>query len=409
MAFRENGTSVQGAIDWLVKEIGTAAVPGTIHRSGFSPKASTFMQLGFEHDLVFHAVIAFAQGYKEVATTGTTEPSPLVLYHRGRATQQLLLRLQDPATCADDASILTTFLLIDNGWRYGENTIGRKHYKGLHRMLEMRGGTDNLGTKVLKAMIEFAEVTDMGDVMRDDQAAAPLPNLRYFVHPFPASVCSLIARLPDGYSEIAMQGHLSVETLGTIISLKDWLNTDPSERTASPHLQIKSARRCMAASNPPNGSLTEEAVCFGLAITGMRSFHARFSRMDISMLDRIVEISEQFSHSAAAKSKKIGEREHIAYLTLVFVEASDRCIELQPHVERLVELLTQREKFARSWQGMERVMRRFFWIDFCAADWKVCWQKHLQRRAEAHALGRQRTSTRSNKDTGWTASDSAVK
>ena len=409
-AFTENGTSVQGAIDWLVKEIGAVAVPGTIHLNGFSPKASTFIHLGFEHDLVFHAVVAFAQGYKEVATTGTSEPSPLVLYHRGKATQGLLARLQDPATCADDATILTTFLLMDNVWRYGENSIGRAHYAGLQKMLDIRRGTDNLGTNgVLKSMIEFSEVTDLGDSMRTGQPTAPLPDLRYFRHPFPTSVCSLIARLPDAYGEIAMQGHLSVETIGIIISLKEWLEADPQHRSASPHLQIGAARRCMAASKPPDGGQTEEFICFGLVITGMRSFHARFSRMDHSLLDRIVELGEQFDQIRSPRIKKIAEQEHIGYLTMVAVEASDKCIELQGHVERLVDLLVQREIFARSWEGMERVMKRFFWIEFAATNWKACWQKHLKRRAEAQAIRTLRTSRWTNSAANWDSAEMPAK
>lgn len=385
-AYPDNSPTVHPALDFLVKEIGSNAVPGTIHKDGFSPKAAAFMQQAFVHDLVFHALVAFAQGYDEVANTGTTEPSQAVLYHRGKATQLLCDRLKDPATCADDASILTTFLLIDNVWRYGENDIGRAHYTGLLQMIEMRGGLDKLGLNgVLRSIIEFAEVTDIGDSMRGS-TAPPLPALQYCKHPFPAQICGVIARLPEGYAEIAMQGHLSIETMSTIVSLQNWLNTDPSQRSPAPHRQIGAARRCLAASYPLDDNRIEEAICFGLVITGMRSFHARFARMDHPFLDRIVQLGEQFdSMSARDSGKRLAEREHVAYMTMVAVEAADRCIELQPHVTKLVDLLLAREKFARSWTGMERAIKRFFWIDFAADKWKECWKKHLKYRAEEQA------------------------
>lgn len=409
-AFPENTSSVQSALDFLVKEIGQNAVPGTIHKTGFSPKASAFIHLGFEHDLVFHAVVAFAQGYDEVAATGTTEPSAAVLYHRGKATQLLLDRLKDPNTRADDASILTTFLLIDNVWRYGETDIGRAHYSGLLQMIELRGGLDKLGVDgVLRSMIEFAEVTDIGDSMRSP-ISAPLPDLKYCRHPFSPQICGLIARLPEGYADMAMQGYLSVETMSTIISLKDWLRMDPSNRSPAPHKQIGQARRCMAATNPEIGGLTEEAVCFGLVITGMRSFHARFARMDHPFLDRIVELGQQFDHPMQSKgSKQTAERQHIAYLTLVAVEASDKCLELQGHVRELVDRLIAREKFARSWEGMERVMKRFFWIDFAANKWKACWKKHLQRRSEEQAIYKVRAARSSEDVSIWSAMNSALR
>lgn len=407
--YPENSTSVQGAIDFLVKEIGSNAVPGTIHRSGFSPKASAFIQLGFQHDLVFHAVVAFAQGYEEVAGTGTTEPSQTVLYHRGKATQLLCDRLQDPLTRADDASILTTFLLVDNVWRYGETDIGRAHYSGLLKMIEMRGGLDQLGVNgVLRSMIEFAQVTDIGDSMRSP-ISAPLPALKYYQHPFPAQVCGLIAKLPDGYAELAMQGCLSVETMATIVSLRNWLNTDPSSRSPSAHQQIGQARRCMAATTSPSRA-TEEAVCFGLVITGMRSYHARFSRMDHPFLDRIVELGEQFDLPSLERgSKQTGERQHIAYLTMVAVEASDKCIELQGHVRELVDLLLQREKFARTWEGMERALKRFFWIDFAADKWKACWKKHLRRRAEEQVVAKARAARSSEVSSLWATMNTTFK
>jgi hypothetical protein len=409
-AFPENTSSVQSALDFLVREIGANAVPGTIHKTGFSPKASAFIHLGFEHDLVFHAVVAFAQGYDEVAATGTTEPSAAVLYHRGKATQLLLDRLRDPDTRADDASILTTFLLIDNVWRYGENEIGRAHYAGLLQMIELRGGLDKLGVNgVLKSMIEFAEVTDIGDSMRGP-ISAPLPDLKYCRHPFSPQICGLIARLPEGYADMAMQGQLSVETMATIVSLRDWLRTDPANRSAAPHKQIGQARRCMSATNFDIGGLTEEAVCFGLIITGMRSFHARFARMDHPFLDRIVELGKRFDSPAQNRgSKQTAERQHIAYLTMVAVEASDKCIELQSHVKVLVDLLIRREKFARSWEGMERVMKRFFWIDFAADKWRECWLKHLQRRAEDQAIAKARAARSSQGVSIWSAMNSALK
>ena len=232
-SFPDNSASVQGAIDFLIREIGSNAVPGTIHKSGFSPKASAFMHYGFQHELVFHAVVAFALGYDEVANTGTTDPSQAVLYHRGKATQGLYTRLKEPSTCADDPAILTTFLLVDNVWRYGENAIGQAHYAGLMKMIEMRGGLDKLGMNgVLRSIIEFAEVTDIGDAMRSP-TAPPLPDLRYYRHPFPPQTCSLIAKLPDGYAEIAMQGHLSIETMSTLVWLGEWLNTGPSRAQSS--------------------------------------------------------------------------------------------------------------------------------------------------------------------------------
>ncbi|ETN41203.1 uncharacterized protein HMPREF1541_03138 [Cyphellophora europaea CBS 101466] len=406
--YPDNSPSVHGALDFLVNVIGANAVPGTIHKNGFSPKASAFIHLGFEHDLVFHAVVAFAQGYDEVANTGTTEPSPAVLYHRGRATQLLCDRLKDPLTRADDASILTTFLLVDNVWRYGENDIGRAHYSGLLKMIEMRGGLDKLGVNgVLRSVIEFAEVTDIGDTMRSTITPA-LPDLKYCRHPFPPQVCGLIARLPEGYAEMAMQGYLSVETMVTIVSLKDWLNTDPECRSPAPHRQIGSARRCMLASKSPLGAMTEEAVCFGLVVTGMRSFHARFARMDHPVLDRIVELGEHFD-SQAQSSKPTAERQHIAYITMVAVEASDKCIELQDHVRKLVDLLIKREKFAASWGGMEKAMKRFFWIDFAASRWKECWTKHLRRRAEEQALAKARAARSSEGASIWATMNSALK
>ena len=377
-------------------------MPGARHASGFSPKVHAFIHLGFAYPTFFHAVLAFAQGYKEVATTGATQPSQIVLYHRGMATQGLYARLKDPATCADDISILITFFLVDNVWRYGENEIGRQHYAGLLKMVEMRGGLAQLGISgILKGMIDFAEVTDVGDSLRSPITAA-LPDLRYYSPPCPAHVGGMISRLPRGYAEMALRGQLSIETISTIASLEDWLRTDPNIRSPAPHKQIGSARRCLAASKPPRGGNLEEAVCLGIIITSMRAFHARFSRMDHSLLDRIVELSREVNNGS--RGHPVGspfEREHIAFLTVVAVEASEKCIELQSHVRVLVDLLVKQELFARSWDSMERVIRKFFWVPFAMDDWRVCWLRHLKYRAEAEAAVAARALSHAESEVVW--------
>lgn len=41
-------------------------------------------------------------------------------------------------------------------WRYGEHDIGKAHYAGLMKMVQIRGGLDNLGLNgILKAVIEL--------------------------------------------------------------------------------------------------------------------------------------------------------------------------------------------------------------------------------------------------------------
>jgi hypothetical protein len=370
----------------VTNDIALAAMPSARHVTGVSPKIKAYIQLGFENSTFFHALIAFAQGYKEVATTGTTQPSPMVLFHRGTATRGLHARLKDPATCADDISILITWKLLDNAWRYGENEIGQQHYAGLLKMIEMRGGLDRLGIRgILKAIIDFGEVTDIGDSLRSPVTTA-LPNLRYLTQPFSSLVRRVIEKLPSGYAEIALEGSLSVETIATIRSLNEWLNLDPELRTPAPHNQIGSARRCIAAIRSSGGSTIEEAVCLGIIIISMRSFHARFARMDRVFLDQIVRFTRQFDFDDHETSRRLVEREHLAFIILAAVEASEKCIELQNHVKILVDHLLRREKFARSWEGMEAVVRKFFWIPFAVTHWKVSWSRQLKDRAEAEAI-----------------------
>jgi hypothetical protein len=371
----------------VTNDIALAAMPSARQVIGVSPKVKAFIQLGFENLTFFHALIAFAQGYKEVATTGTTQPSPMVLFHRGMATRGLHARLKDPATCADDISILITWKLLDNAWRYGENETGQQHYAGLLKMIEMRGGLDRLGIKgILRAVIDFGGVTDMGDSLGGFVTTSP-PSLRYPTQPFSTLVCSMIERLPSGYAEIALQGILSVETIATIRSLNEWLDSDPGLRTPAPHNQIGSARRCIAAMKSTDRGSIEEAVCLGIIIISMRSFHARFARMDRVFLDQIVGFTRQFDiDDQEISTRSLVEREHLAFIILVAVEASEKCIELQNHVKTLVVHLLRREEFARSWEGMEHVVRKFFWIPFAFTHWKVSWLRHLKDHAEAEAI-----------------------
>lgn len=207
--------------------------------------------------------------------------------------------------------------------------------------------------------------------------------MTYPTHPFSPEICANISKIPSGYTEIALGGYLSLETMATITSLQEWIGTDPLIRDPAPSKQILSARRCMSAAISRNDGRAEECVCLGIVITSMRLFHARFSRMDRPFLDRILDIARALHRLGPNKNRvEMAECEHMAYVTMVAVEACDLCIELQGHVRALVDLLVEMESFARCWSTLEPVLQKFFWVPLAIDKWRACWIRHMRRREE---------------------------
>lgn len=197
----------------------------------------------------------------------------------------------------------------------------------------------------------------------------------------------MISQLPEGYTEIAMSGQLSIETITLILSLRQWIYLPPLQRQAAPAKQIGEARRCLSGLRSSTEAGIEHAVCLGVIITAMRMFHARFSRMDHSLLDQIVEIGQQFDQLDSREYKdRLCERRHFAYLAMVAIEASEHCIELRKSIDTLVDMLVRRESFASNWENLEPVLKRYFWIQEgrVAEKWRVSWCNQLQRRTERY-------------------------
>jgi hypothetical protein len=247
-------------------------------------------------------------------------------------------------------------------------------------MISLRGGLAKLGLEgVLRSCIEFGQATDMGDSFQPD-GDKHLAALSYPSLPFSPQLCSNLARVPLAFTEIALTGRLSYQTIDAIASLQDWLIADPAVRDLAPSRQILAARRCISALPLNAGHRMERSVCLGIVVTSMRMFHARFSRMDRPILEQILDVARSL-HRAIPRTEKevVAERQHMAFLTVLVVEACDLVLELQDEVSELVELLLEREYFAWSWLTLEPVLRTFFSLPPAIDKWRTCWTRHLQR------------------------------
>src|SRR2546423_13743538 len=109
------------------------------------------------------------------------------------------------------------------------------HLKGMHHMVEVRGGLDNLGIGgILKASIlqrvnslpanthaltagrSINYWTLMTGTLSKYSSIKPVAKLEYPKHPFNSHLCASIATMPKGFRDLAFEAMLSIRMINIL-------------------------------------------------------------------------------------------------------------------------------------------------------------------------------------------------
>lgn len=235
----------------------------------------------------------------------------------------------------------------------------------------------------------------------DDLSAVPMRPINYVGHPFPPDVCDYIAKMPPGIAEAALTGQLSVRCMRILSELTQWApladRSDvilPGEEATAKYSRLyckprEFARDAMAlcldlkrAKIPPG---LEHVTMLGLAaIIRHLSGHQRTDFFDHLLLTAL------FVNVKAIDTPSVAESEVIVWVVLVIKWRTQSGGMLQK-ADELLEYALKSFPATRTWKGMAKICRKFWWFGRFEAEWKITWQRGLdsrmiQRRNEGQKL-----------------------
>ncbi|KAL6233060.1 hypothetical protein BDW75DRAFT_216143 [Aspergillus navahoensis] len=113
---------------------------------------STWINYALTDPCLFHATLYLASAQLERLRQSTSKVGPITIYHHMNAIQLLNSRIGSGLQ-PDDPTIAAVLLLALSGSFEQDNTAAEAHGQGLLRMVEMRGGLENLGFKGILAQL----------------------------------------------------------------------------------------------------------------------------------------------------------------------------------------------------------------------------------------------------------------
>lgn len=197
----------------------------------------------------------------------------------------------------------------------------------------------------------------------------------------------MIAGLPEGFRELALDRHLSIEVIGLIdLTQRQLFPPDARILRLEDHCPaniIMQAKRYLRVST----RLTESLVCLSLMLISMRSFCYRFSPQLYLFPKKLWVLARQRGRAEASL-----EQHHHFIWTVLLTAGACKCQPLVKYVDPLLVQIfdsaqpagTTANESLRDWPKVKSIMKKFLWSRDLLLEWQDVWQLNM-RVSEASA------------------------
>lgn len=317
----------------------------------------------------------------------------------------------------DDAAMLTAVLLMTLEYLIG-NTYGvMMHSKGLHQMLKVRGGRPvdeesglsspwvtfvETGLVAYKALGSFVtgEAPDLphcsmgfaGETFEELNLMRPLS---YPQKPFSDSFCIILARLPPGFSAFCLTRGTSEQMIKIMASIHGAIQTFPSTSKDSAlnrpitspmdpaeneqtrrHMVIQNLLSALQRMSLMKPRQSEIYLSFGLV-----AFLHQLRRL--SPLNLFCDpMLREFVTSVPMHSKPTSQEEQRALIWTSISVAGALALRIVPIPDSHTVMDHALEMYpeARQWDGLETILKMFFWTPEIGDHWRKVWETAMARR-----------------------------
>jgi hypothetical protein len=200
--------------------------------------------------------------------------------------------------------------------------------------------------------------------------------LTYPGHPFPPDLCELIAKLPEGFAEVALSRSIAIEFISFLVRLTELVDrfalaTDQRISTPQPEMTMQRAiydLQCLSALplNQIEAQMVRALLAFCLHLYNEVSFHILLARPLRPIIEGFNEQTETPRHPWL--------RRCLLWCSMAIASSWDAQIDASPERHVVLDGLIALLEEARSWETMQEMMGKFFWHDRLADHWEVCWR-----------------------------------
>ncbi|KPI35187.1 uncharacterized protein AB675_10175 [Cyphellophora attinorum] len=196
-----------------------------------NPYLSLLWPYALQDAAIFEGIIAMCRASWLLENGQDTLHDRGFNYHFNNSKQALQRRLDNPDTCYDDTTLLSIMALTTVDYTLGEHSLAEQYLQSMRQMVTMRGGhrDDTDWNRFLTAVCTAFEMLWSFILSNSQQNNSPTTNgadkpseaMRnaipvYANHPFPPDYTASLARIPQGFSDLAVSSLLSMQCVRVI-------------------------------------------------------------------------------------------------------------------------------------------------------------------------------------------------
>ncbi|KIW86742.1 uncharacterized protein Z519_12655 [Cladophialophora bantiana CBS 173.52] len=361
------------------------------------PLSRRYFGLALENASMFELMVALAQASYEARQGNARGPTREVLVHYGKGVEALRLKMARSSACDDDATILAVMALLGIALIYNDFASFETHLIGLRHLVEMRGGVDYLGwdgflknaITGLESLWAYHENKKL--IISTTEASI---KLQYPSHPFPPDLCALIAKLPDGFREVALSGRLCVHIITLLSGISEWVDQlqSPRKKAVLPlgdpnGTYLKQTHVCLELVPLRGLNTLERVLCSALAAITTETFNK--SKQQNPVHRRLIE---SLSEMLCRYNLRDLPPECTTWMALVIAgpvfppaeRAAGKATALstgQPQTPRtiLLDRILESSTSARNWKWVKKSVAKFFWSEDLLETWRQTWELGVLR------------------------------
>lgn len=382
-----------------------------------NPVVLSLFPASLQSPALFMGLVTMSVAYADSAIAPAGQPNRRFLICWGMALQLLKEKMKDADQWADDASIIATVNLMGAASRFHWQQAVETLHLGLKAISKYRGSWDSLGPDARRSIqyIDLAGITEYPlaslfeptAIQDADQSNghSARESLVYPTVPFSAEMTQSLAKVPQGFVELAMNGFICAELIHLAAKLFQFANQQKKylidEAIGILHAELRKLWHSLPPiTKIPSRSNASHLICLSLSILCIDCF--TLMRLHCMYDVRWAAIKALCRQNIQAAEFTLSEIRLATQLRAWFVLVASRLgnaesgtyhMESKQVEDSLFDYLLIAPKpmkplnkpnfrFARRWYGdggLREVLARFYINDRLEVVWLEMWRKHMAR------------------------------
>ncbi|KAK5462509.1 hypothetical protein LTS15_002221 [Exophiala xenobiotica] len=342
------------------------------------------LPLALQNAMLFEATIGMTRAAWLLRRGSEPLEDKMLLRHKGATLLHLRNMLEGGRQSRSDLVLLTMSTLLTFNYMVDDVESFEVHLRALENMLQSYDPDEDnelqnfVRGRVLAfgVLASFMHAHQPSYATRINEPGHRISVLTYPGHPFPPDLCKLIAKLPEGFAEVALSRNIAIEFISFLARLAELVHrfalaTDQRMSTPRPEMTMQRAiydLQCLSALplNKIEAQMVRALLAFCLHLFNEVSFHIPLARPLRPIIEGFNEQKEIPRHPWL--------RLCLLWCSMAIASSWDAQIDASPERHAVLDGLIALLEEAKSWESMQEMMGKFFWHGRLTDHWEVCWR-----------------------------------